>query len=174
MSGKYCTSCGKERGSSAIFCGSCGTRYSTVQQESAAVIESHAVEVKKPKTMMNIGVNILTAVFMFSSHSAINRHMEWGGGESYVVGLLLIMLVLQSAGLLLHKKRSSYSLLIPTIISFVSIFMILSLYRDFSAWAEYTGYDAGIEAFIMLIYLIFYIAVTIVNTVFLFIRTKKN
>jgi hypothetical protein len=179
MGEKFCINCGSERLPAAQFCGNCGKVFSTAKDKTVATIENvvgarvEKVNRKsKPKTIANIVVNIVFSLLLLVSYSIINRQMQWGGGESYLIILLLIMIGLQIFTLILQRKRKSYTLIIPAIISFISIFRTVSLYRDFSLWLKYQGNQTqdlvSGDLVMIMIYIVFFIVSTLLNVIFLF------
>ena len=129
------------------------------------------------KSLPNIIVNVIVGILILFSNSVLDRQVSWGGGESYLMVVLVLLIGFQILAVLLQKKRKSYSLLLPTLVSFISIFPAFSLYREFQLWLEYQGYQtqavAGGDTTLILICLLIYIAITVLNIIFLFIP-KRN
>jgi hypothetical protein len=180
MTEKYCTGCGKEKVMEAKFCGNCGKSYSDAQAEVAATVSAFTAPTTKaagkPKTIGNIVVNIAVAILVIFSQSVMERHLEWGGGETYLVIILLLLAGLQFFAFVLQKRRKSYSAILPAIISFSCIFPTISLYRDLLDWLEYQGFQTQ-EAVsgdfsLMVIYIFLYIAIAALNIISLFFRNK--
>ncbi|MEH7223206.1 zinc ribbon domain-containing protein [Bacillus sp. JJ1566] len=186
---KFCTTCGHERVQEEKFCGNCGTVYSA-STEVAATLTSNgsspinnqsilngAVKRSRFRTLPNILVNIVIAILLLMFNSVLERQVSWGGGESFLMVLLLLVIGLQVLTLVLQKRNKSYSLLLPTAISLISIFPTLSLFNDFKRWLGSQGYQtqavAGGDLSLILMVLFTFLIITVLNIIFLFVRNKK-
>ena len=194
MEKKFCINCGQEKILDAKFCGNCGSAFSEALEQSAATATSltetaatveHTTndgssivtnKISKPKTLGSIIVNILFAILLFVSKSVMDRHLDWGGGESNLITILILLIGVQLFTLFLQKKQRSYSILLPTVISLFSIFSTYSLYQDFSDWVEYQGFQTQQmvqgDLTLILVYLVFFIVSTALNVLF-FLKSKK-
>ncbi|WP_416729761.1 hypothetical protein [Fictibacillus sp. JL2B1089] len=181
MSVRFCTGCGKEKDSAAKFCGECGKLFTGGELEAAAAAtESFSVAsesiIRKRSTIPNIIVNILITILLFMSQAVIERQLEWGGGESYFFTLIIIISGLQVLGFFLHKRRYSFSALLPIIVSGLFSIASLLMYKSYTEWLEYQGYQTqnmvGGDTSIILFCLFFYITIIVLNIILLFRRNQ--
>lgn len=180
MMEKFCTGCGQEKTGDVKFCGNCGEVFTDAQAEVAATASpstgSFVKTAGNPKTIGNIVLNIIVAIVVIFSQSLMVRHIEWGGGESYLITILLLLIGLQLFAIMLQKRRKSYSAILPAIVSIICIFPTISLYMSFVEWLEYQGFQTqeaiGGDTTLMVIYMILYGAIAALNIISLFFRNK--
>jgi hypothetical protein len=182
MSNKFCTNCGNERINDNKFCHNCGHAFQAItkkiENEQAQIKNDYVATFNHPKkdsklkTLPNIITNLIVSILIIIANSVLDRQVSWGGGESYLTGVLLLLIIIQIIALLFQSKQKSYSILIPTLISFISIFPTYSLYKDFQSWLEYQGYQtqdlAGGDLTLIIFCLVIFISISVLNILFLF------
>lgn len=148
--GNFCGNCGNKRIEDENFCRECGKSLASVelsvnevkeeQISSIPVNETHSIkkgEIKKYIRPLMILINILFTVLAISTYSVFMRHIEWGGYYSNARNILILLIVLYIVVVFLNLKNKSWSLLIPTILSFIFFVNLAGGYSSFKEWMSY-------------------------------------